>query len=229
MEAILGISQTSVNDCSTIVNSAWCQGIVIPAGMKNICKIDLYAMGGPNVADMAIGIKDSLTGPDLYNQAVHFGGEGWNEFWLNDVFTVTPGKTYYINLQRPGASYMSWGKNVFGNPYAPEMSYIGTSGHPNNDFAFKVYYTEPVIKQSISVLGNGIGSMGQIATRFKNISVASFGTVGVITIRFYQLVLSKGLYTIVKLDTFAKLFSSARKKIYEVTQGAREFFLKSKS
>jgi len=229
MEAILGISQTSVNNCSTIVGSTWHQGIVIPAGMKNICKIDLHALGSPNVADMAIAIKDSLTGPELYAQAIHFGHEGWNEFWLNDVFPVTQGKTYYINLQRPGASYMSWGKNVGGNPYPDEMSYIGTSPHASNDFAFKVYYTEPVIKQSIDVVGSGVVAMSQIATRFKNMSVAIFGTVSVIPIRFYQLVLSKGLYTIVKLNTFAKLFSSARKKIYEVTQGAREFFIKSKS
>ena len=229
MEAILGISQTSVNDCSTIVNSAWCQGIVIPAGMKNICKIDLYAMGSPNVADMAIGIKDSLTGPDLYNQAVHFGFEGWNEFWLNTVFTVTPGKTYYINLQRPGGGYMSWGKNVFGNPYAPEMSYIGTSGHPNNDFAFKVYYTEPVIKQAINLFGTGVVSIRQYSTRFKALSQVASGAVALVPIRFWQLVISKDIYTIVKLSTFAKIFSSVRKQIYEVTQGAREFFIKSKS
>ncbi len=68
MDAILGISQTVVNNCSTIVGSTWHQGIVIPTGMKNICKIDLYAMGSPNVADMAIAIKDSLTGAELYSQ-----------------------------------------------------------------------------------------------------------------------------------------------------------------
>lgn len=229
MEAILGISQTSVNNSSTITGLTWHQGILIPAGMKNICKIDLYALGSPNVADMAIAIKDNLSGPELYRQDVHFSHEGWNEFWLNDVFAVTPGRVYYINLQRPGASYMAWGKNSGGNPYPDEMSYIGTSPHAANDFAFKVYYTEPVIKQAINVLGVGTAGMGQIATKFKNISVPIFGTVSVIPIRFYQLVISKGLYTIVKLDTFAKLFSSAKKKIYEVMQGAREFFIKSKS
>ena len=229
MESILGISQPTYNDCSTIVGSTWHQGIVIPAGMKNICKIDLYAMGSPNVADMAFAIKDSLTGPELYHQNIHFSGEGWNEFWLNEVFPVVEGRTYYINLQRPGASYMSWGKNVGGNPYPQEMSYIGTSPHPGNDFSFKVYYTEPVIKQAISVMGTGVSSLSQIATKFKSMSITCIATGGVFSIRFYQLVFQLGLYTIVKLDTFAKLFSSARKKIYEVTQGAREFFIKSKS
>jgi len=229
MEAILGISQTSVNNSSTITGLTWHQGILIPAGMKNICKIDLYALGSPNVADMAIAVKDDLLGPELHRQDVHFGHEGWNEFWLTNVFAVTPGKVYYINLQRPGATYMAWGKNSGGNPYLDEMSYYGSSPHAANDFAFKVYYTEPVIKQVIDVFGVGVMSMGQIATKFKSISVASFGTVGVATIRFYQLLLSKGLYTIVKLDTLAKIFSSARKKIYEVAQGAREFFIKSKS
>lgn len=229
MEAILGISQTSINNSSTIVNNSWHQSFLIPAGMKNICKIDLYAVGGPNVADMAIAIRSSLTGPELYHQNIHFGGEGWNEFWLDNVFNVTPGQIYYLNLQRPGASYMSWGKNAGGNPYADGMSYIDTTPHPANNFAFKIYYTEPVIKQSISLFGTGVIGMLQFSTRLKALGTMAIGTFTLMPIRFYQLVISKGLYIVVKFDTFAKLFSSARKKIYEITQGAREFFIKSKS
>lgn len=229
MEAILGISQATYNNCSTIVNNSWHQSILIPAGMKNICKIDLYAMGSPNVADMAIAIKDSLTGPALYYQAVHFSKEGWNEFWLDNVFNVTAGRTYYINLQRPGASYMSWGKNVGGNPYADGTSYIDTSPHVNNDFSFKVYYTEPVIKQAINLFGTGAVSIRQYSTRFKALSQVASSAVSLVPIRFWQLVINKDIYTVIKLSTFAKLFSSVRKQIYEVTQGAREFFIKSKS
>ncbi|MEI8360955.1 MAG: hypothetical protein WCG01_02410 [bacterium] len=229
MEAILGISQTSINNSSTIINNSWHQGILIPTGMKNICKMDLYADGSPYDAYMAIAIKDSLTGPALYYQTVHFTQMGWNEFWFDTVFTVTPGKMYYINLQRPGGSYMSWGKNVFGNPYPDGMSYIDTTPHPSHDFAFKVYYTEPVIKQSISLLGTGAISLKQVSIRFKVLSQVATGVVALVPIMFWQLVLSCSVFSIVKLSTFAKLFSSARKKIYEMTDKTRQFILKSKA